>query len=277
MANPTRHRGKASLRFEQAAIGMAAGTFIFAIALALRFLTRALDLATVGVAVGYALGASLLLLFLVWLLALAYSAVTNERSFAVAFFMKAHRWHVLAPDEAEDRWRSMHMLPAGGALIDAFWCRDCPTLLLACLGPDEAPYALVPATGSRHSVAWLAGLFLGSTLDIETARRSRAWFVFQRQGCRWQPMSRQRLAEELDKRGQPVRAEDVEDCWSCRDCPAVRLDIIGADGQSFMMLTGAPLRPLTEWYVGLIAAGGSALLTPAGKQVLPRPQDSKPA
>jgi hypothetical protein len=149
----------------------------------------------------------------------------------------------------------MHGYQIGSELIEGRICRDCPLTALICKDAKGQLYLVLGNIHIDMSVDWVAGLFVRSAAPFGGGPRRRSIRLFDRLGCRWALMSRSRLGDELAKRAVMIPRSDVAECWSCRDCSAIRLDVIDTEGRPFMVLLDVvPEELVPEWYAGLLFA-----------------------
>ena len=182
----------------------------------------------------------------------AKTAGLNQPRFAMSFFLRGHNWQAMPQGQAELEWSKMHHLPAGGELQRAWSCPHCTVIRLECTDSEGGGLDLMGGVLPKQPwVRWVAGLFVRRAVRGPAASPAR-WrlSIFDRVECNWTALPSE---EEATLRRRLAVPEDTPSrAWFCRDCSAVRLDVIDSEGRDFLVITNALSEPEPKWYAGIL-------------------------
>lgn len=158
----------------------------------------------------------------------------------------------MSREEAELEWAAMRRVPQGGTLIEGWRHSSSPVLRLHCEGADGRRYVLFGNVQKAPVPHRLAGLFVHSfTSSWHTRKTERGIGLTVQLECAWTPLTDGSLEAELSKLGEAATAGLPAQGWSCPDGPAVRLDLIDANGRDFLVLVDPTDDPEAFWFAGL--------------------------
>ncbi|MDP3769293.1 MAG: hypothetical protein Q8S13_14870, partial [Dehalococcoidia bacterium] len=204
-----------------------------------------------------------------WLLALwARLRGGPQRAFGICFYA-ALRWQPLSREDGETEWDKAHVSLQGRTLTGAWRSTATQTLRIEYRDTNGRRYMLMGNVHKKPWMAWLAGIFLRASSDASGRTATVSMRIFERVDCAWRRLPLEELRAELANLGDADRRPSQG--WRCRDCGALRIDLVDAEGRDVLLMTDLPEGPEPLWYGGAFFAFGKAPRLASDLSVSPPP------